>query len=89
MIEPEGWNDVLGSITGTIYRGTERISSNRLLDLSYASLAGMDLAHCGLAVLLPSGAIGACHTLSRPTSPEIAKVLTAPFDPSDANLTRS
>jgi len=108
VLEPNEWDSVLSGARGTIYGGTERISSNRLLDLLgrgwqnefLERLAGMDLAHCGLAVLLPSGAIGACHTLSRPTSPSlervtrlglgtIAKVLTAPFDPSDANLTRS
>lgn len=75
MLEPNEWDSVLSGARGTIYRGTERISSNRLLDLLgrqnefLERLAGMDLAHCGLAVLLPSGVIGACHTLSRPTSP--------------------
>ena len=33
MLEPDQWNSVLGTITGTIYRGTERISSAALLDL--------------------------------------------------------
>src|SRR5215471_5679858 len=33
MIEPDRWDSVLGSVRGTIVRGTERISSNRLLDL--------------------------------------------------------
>jgi len=33
MLEPDEWDSVLGRISGTIYRGTERISSNRLLDL--------------------------------------------------------
>ena len=33
MLEPHRWDSVLGSVTGTVYRGTERISSNRLLDL--------------------------------------------------------
>jgi hypothetical protein len=75
VLEPNEWDSVLSGARGTIYRGTERISSNRLLDLLgrqnefLERLAGMDLAHCGLAVLLPSGVIGACHTLSRPTSP--------------------
>jgi len=32
MLEPDRWDSVLSSITGTIVRGTERISSNRLLD---------------------------------------------------------
>jgi hypothetical protein len=32
MLEPAQWDSVLGSITGTIVRGSERISSNRLLD---------------------------------------------------------
>jgi hypothetical protein len=77
VLEPNEWDSVLSGARGTIYRGTERISSNRLLDQLgrvrqnefLERLAGMDLAHCGLAVLLPSGVIGACHTLSRPTSP--------------------
>jgi hypothetical protein len=34
MIEPDRWDSVLGSVRGTIVRGgSERISSNRLLDL--------------------------------------------------------
>jgi hypothetical protein len=33
MLEPDQWDSVLGSITGTIYRNTERISSNALLNL--------------------------------------------------------
>jgi hypothetical protein len=32
MIEPDRWDSVLGSITGTIVHGNERISSNRLLN---------------------------------------------------------
>jgi len=31
--EPNEWESVLSGARGTIYRGTERISSNRLLDL--------------------------------------------------------
>jgi hypothetical protein len=33
MLEPEHWNSALSSVTGTVYRGTERISSNALLNL--------------------------------------------------------
>jgi len=33
MLEPDQWDAVLGRITGTVYRGTERISSNALLNL--------------------------------------------------------
>jgi hypothetical protein len=33
MLEPDQWVTVLGRITGTVYRGTERISSNALLNL--------------------------------------------------------
>jgi len=33
MLPPEECDSVLGSITGTIYRGTERVSSNALLNL--------------------------------------------------------
>ena len=33
MLEPDQWDAVLSRITGAIYRATERISSNRLLDL--------------------------------------------------------
>jgi len=33
MIEADQWDSVLGRITGTVYRGTERISSNALLNL--------------------------------------------------------
>jgi hypothetical protein len=33
MLEPDEWDSVLGRITGTIYRNTERISSNALLNL--------------------------------------------------------
>lgn len=32
MLEPDEWDSVLGSVTGTIYRGTERISSNAVLN---------------------------------------------------------
>jgi len=32
MLEPDQWDDVLSRVTGTIYRGTERISSNALLN---------------------------------------------------------
>jgi hypothetical protein len=33
MLEPDQWNSVLSRVTGTIYRNTERISSNALLNL--------------------------------------------------------
>jgi hypothetical protein len=33
MLELDQWDGVLGRITGTVYRGTERISSNALLNL--------------------------------------------------------
>jgi hypothetical protein len=33
MLEPDHWDAVLSTVTGTIYRGTERISSNALLNL--------------------------------------------------------
>jgi hypothetical protein len=33
MLEPVQWDAVLSRITGTVYRGTERISSNALLNL--------------------------------------------------------
>ena len=33
MLEPDRWRGVLDNVTGTIYRGTERISSNALLNL--------------------------------------------------------
>jgi hypothetical protein len=33
MLEPDQWDGVLSRITGTVYRGTERISSASLLDL--------------------------------------------------------
>ena len=33
MLEPDQWDAVLSRVTGTIYRGTERISSNALLNL--------------------------------------------------------
>ena len=33
MLEPDQRDNVLGSATGTLYRGTERISSNALLNL--------------------------------------------------------
>jgi hypothetical protein len=32
MLEPDQWEDVLSKVTGTVYRGTERISSNALLN---------------------------------------------------------
>jgi ABC-type uncharacterized transport system substrate-binding protein len=32
MLEPDQWDAVLSRVTGTIYRGTERISSNALLN---------------------------------------------------------
>jgi len=31
MLEPDQWDAVLSRVTGTIYRGTERVSSNALL----------------------------------------------------------
>jgi hypothetical protein len=34
MLEPDQWDSVLGSVTGTIHRSTERISCNALLNLS-------------------------------------------------------
>ena len=33
MLEPDQWDAVLSRISRTIYRGTERISSNALLNL--------------------------------------------------------
>jgi hypothetical protein len=33
MLEPEHWNSAFSSITGTLVRGTERVSSNALLNL--------------------------------------------------------
>ena len=33
MLEPDQWDSVLGSVTGTIVRGTERVSATRLLAL--------------------------------------------------------
>jgi hypothetical protein len=33
MLEPDQWEDVFSRVTGTVYRGTERISSNALLHL--------------------------------------------------------
>ena len=33
MLEPDQWDAVLSRITGTVYRSTERISSNALLNL--------------------------------------------------------
>jgi len=33
MLEPDQWDAVLSRINGTIYRNTERISSNALLNL--------------------------------------------------------
>ena len=32
MLEPDQWDAVLSRITGTVYRSTERISSNALLN---------------------------------------------------------
>ncbi|HYV70775.1 MAG TPA: hypothetical protein VE970_11785, partial [Pseudolabrys sp.] len=32
MLEPDQWDSVLGRITGTIYRGTERISTAAILN---------------------------------------------------------
>src|SRR6516225_6182037 len=33
MLEPDQWDSVLANIEGTIVHGTERVSSNRLMDL--------------------------------------------------------
>jgi ABC-type molybdate transport system substrate-binding protein len=33
MLEPDQWDRVLGNVKGTIVHGTERVSSNRLMDL--------------------------------------------------------
>ena len=33
MLEPDEWDSALSSITGTLVRGIERISSNALLNL--------------------------------------------------------
>jgi len=38
MLEPDQWDAVLSRVTGTIYRGTERISSNALLNALEVSL---------------------------------------------------
>jgi hypothetical protein len=32
MLEPDRWDSVLGSITGTIYSGTERIGAATILN---------------------------------------------------------
>ncbi len=138
MLEPEHWNSALSSITGTVCRGTERVSTAHCLDL-----LGVDadpvlrqrvakrlpsrmraLGWHGPRALRISGpspvqgywrvpyalpASGAAPTdyvggpvevlsgelpaeLERVTRlglGTIAKILKAPFDPSDGNLTRS
>ena len=33
MLPPDQWDSILGSVTGTIVHSTERVSSNRLMDL--------------------------------------------------------
>ena len=33
MLEPDQWDAALSRITGKVYRGTERVSSNALLNL--------------------------------------------------------
>jgi hypothetical protein len=125
VLEPNEWESVLSGARGTIYRGTECISSNRLLDLLGRNefLLG-ELGWHGPRALrisgsspvrgywrvpyaLPANVAGARDNVGGPVEVlsgelpaelervtrlglgAIAKVLTAPFDPSDANLTRS
>jgi len=33
MLEPDQWDSVLGRIAGTVYRGTERVSTAQCLDV--------------------------------------------------------
>ena len=33
MLEPDHWDAVLSTVTGTIYRGTERVSTAHCLDV--------------------------------------------------------
>ena len=129
MLEPREWESVLTGARGTIYRGTERISSNRLLDLLGRGWQNEFLLVCELGwhgpralrisgsspvrgywrvpYALPANVAGARDNVGGPVEVlsgelpaelervtrlglgAIAKVLTAPFDPSDANLTRS
>jgi hypothetical protein len=32
MLEPDQWEDVLSKVTGTVYRGTERVTSSALFN---------------------------------------------------------
>jgi hypothetical protein len=55
MLEPDQWEDVLSKVTGTVYRGTERVTSSALFN---ALVVGPD----------PSPAEGGETVLTEPRS---------------------
>jgi len=57
VLEPNEWESVLTGARGTIYRGTERISSNRLLDLLGRGWQNEGLSDAE-ATVMPSGGGG-------------------------------
>jgi len=134
MLEPDQWDSVLGSVKGTIVRGTERVSSNRLLDLLKVGPDPVTRQRIGKrlvvrmrrlgwtgprAMRIPAenghaaGSSGYWRLQSRPPRPavnveglsddlpreleevtrlglrKLARVLRAPLDVTDSNLTRS
>jgi len=134
MLEPDQWDSVLGSVKGTIVHGTERVSSNRLLDLLKVGPDPVTRQRIGKrlvvrmrrlgwtgprAMRIPAenghaaGSSGYWRLQSRPPRPavnveglsddlpreleevtrlglrKLARVLRAPLDVTDSNLTRS
>ena len=59
MLEPDQWDRVLSHARGTIYRNTERISSNALLNLLEVGLpaGGCRLPHWRRAMRFPPSPI--------------------------------
>ena len=66
MLEPDHWDNVLSRITGTIYRGTERISSNRLLDLLGVDGDPVTRQKVGKRSKIFDRGLGPCVSLSWP-----------------------
>jgi hypothetical protein len=69
MIEPDQWDAVLSRIAGTVYRCTERISSNALLNLLVVGPDPVHPAEGAKRPTIPSAPRGRAETLSCPARP--------------------
>jgi hypothetical protein len=91
MLEPDQWVSVPGSITGTVYRGTERISSNALLNLIQVGSDRLRTAGAGCRqlsgiedVVVGSDLADRFDRLTKNSSAEsISLVLSTQFDVSE------